>query len=211
MTALGYSTADAAVPHGCLSSPIGSGAGLAVVALADTQFNNSRARLASQLTCLRTLDGFVPFSANHGPTLAQAEDWLNTHETKARSVLDDLRGHGQLTLIAAPKTTHGALPRNGAAWLQEKTRRAGSLRKRSEALLCCLIEHATNLGITRHVSQIHAKGARLDMLLPIAQATGLRTDFAHAVSSSQKVFPDWEITLTGPWPAFAFWTLEDVI
>jgi hypothetical protein len=212
MTALGYSMAKVCAPPGCIAYPVAAGAGpFTLMALASvTTPYDARARLAAQLTCLTTLDGFVPFSAQNSPPLKDAELWLQSHAHEALSVLERLRGHGQLTLTAT--TTHKDLPlsKNGTHWLCAKAEQASVHRQKCEDLHAHVTNVTTDLGITRPTSQPHMKGLRFDLLVPMTQASEMRTAIAQALGRPCAMAAHWHMALTGPWPAYAFWSLEDI-
>lgn len=219
MIALGFSNAGARAPGACVA--IGE-SGCTLLLLSAASACSGRDRLAAQLACLHGLDSFVPFAAGTAPSLPVAQDWLARNRDLAQHSLADLRGQGQLTLMAqtcepeppaelepapdpARTTTTG-----GADWLRARASTARTLRTRRDALQAQLERIAQDLGGVRHRVLIGDRGLRCDLLVPRDHAAECRQAWADALTCPTPKTVGWQASLTGVWPATAFWTEGEI-
>jgi hypothetical protein len=161
-----------------------------------------RDRLGAQLACLHSLESFVPFAAATSVSASAAGDWLAENQTLARAALSKLRGHGQLTLMAkySAQPEQNRTP-NGADWLRA---RMGE-KQRAAALGAYLNGLVKDQDVRDHALKFHDQAVRFDLCIPLKRSAEVRQIWASTLSHPTPQTTGWHATLTGAWPAAAFW------
>jgi hypothetical protein len=180
--------------------------GFALVAARCKLAASGQDRLRLQVLCSRTLPSFLPLAAREPVEPAAARAQLRDHGVAIAARLAALAGRRQITVHAVPAapvaqaTTSGD---PGRDWLRRRAARAAD-QAEAAADLDAILSDFGDARVYRGRSDLHGH-----VLLAPANADDAALSGLAGRLAGQPGLAAWQVSVTGPWPPFAFCALGE--
>lgn len=163
-------------------------------------------RLRLQVLCSRTLPSFLPLAAREPVEPAAARAQLRDHGAAIAARLAALAGRRQITVHAVPAapveqaTTSGD---PGRDWLRRRAARATDQAEAAADLNAILADFG-DARVSRGRSDLQGH-----VLLAPAASDDAALSGLTGCLSGRSALAAWRVSVTGPWPPFAFCALGE--